>query len=105
MTKERWQEIVAQIKTGFSVEEQYQEDLDPGQAEIIEFSGPAGRIRLRFVTRPKLLDKKTAYSNRIGSGVNVDYVYSDSETVSHMEAYRWSDVRSDWEKFSAEDLF
>lgn len=74
-------------------------------AEVMEFNSPVGKMKLKYVTRPRLLDKKTGYSNRIGSNVKVDYVYSDTETVSHMEAYQWSDTRADWQKFSAESLF
>lgn len=105
MTTERWQEIKAQIKANFALLDQYEEDLSPGRAEVLEFSGPAGKFKIKCITRPKLLDKKTDYSNRIGSNVRVDYVYSDTETVSHIEAYQWSDARQDWEKFSADAMF
>lgn len=105
MTRERWQDIRAKIQADFEVLEEYQEDLDPGVAEVVKFNGPSGRIKLRYITRPKLLDKRTGYSNRIGSSVKVDYIYSASETVSHLEIYQWSEGRGDWEKFSAPALF
>ncbi len=105
MTTERWQEIKAQIRADFELIEEYQEDLDPGVAEVVEFNGPSAKMKLKYVTRPKLLEKRTGYSNRIGSNVNVDYIYSTSETTSHLEAWQWSEGRGDWEKFSAQALF
>lgn len=105
MTTERWQEIKANIKQNFSIEDNYEEDLEPGIAELIEFIGPQGRTLLRFVTKPKLLDKKTSFSNRAGSDVKVDYVYSDEETVSYLEVYNWSEDKDDWIKLDVEASF
>ena len=64
-----------------------------------------GKMKVRFVTKPKLLDKKTSYSNRIGSGVKVDYVFSDKESVSHLEVFQWSDESNDYKKIEAENIF
>lgn len=105
MTNERFQEIKANIKENFVLEDEYQEDLDPGIAENLQFVGPQGKMLLRFVTRPKLLDKKTTFSNRAGSDVKVDYVYSQDETSSHLEIYRWLDDKEDWEKIDSDSLF
>ena len=105
MTKERWQEIKIQVKNNFEIIDQYQEELDPGAAEVLEFVGPQGKIKLKFITKPKLLDKKTMYSNRAGSGVKVDYVYSPDETVNYLEVWQWSDSADDWHKLEGESLF
>jgi len=105
MTKERWQEIKANIKENFGIEDNYEQDLEPGIAELIEFTGPEGKMLLRFITKPKLLDKKTSFSNRAGSDVKVDYVYSEDETVSYLEVYSWSEDKDDWIKLDAEALF
>ena len=48
--------------------------------------------------KPRLLDEKTTYSNRIGSNVKIDKVYSEDEVVSYLNAYRWDEVNNDWEK-------
>jgi len=105
MTFERWQEIKNTIKVNFGIEDEYQEDLEPGLAEAIEFNGPQGKMLARFVTKPKLLDKKTSFSNRAGSDVKVDYVYSDNEVVSYLEIYTWSEDKEYWVKLEAENLF
>ncbi|MCD4760694.1 hypothetical protein K8R42_02235, partial [bacterium] len=64
MTNERWQEILANLRENFNISDEYEEDMDPGTAEAVEFEGPQGKMKVRFVTKPKLLDKKTSYSNR-----------------------------------------
>lgn len=105
MTKERWEELKREIKNKFEITDEYREDLEPGEADVVEFNGPTGQIKVRYVTKPKLLDKKTTYSNRVGSGVKVDYVFSDSEFVSHVEAYTLSPETNEWQKIEAQTLF
>lgn len=105
MTKEKWQEIKAGIKEKFGIEDEYEEDLEPGFAEVVEFNGPNGSMLARFVTKPKMLDKKTSFSNRAGSDVKVDYVFSDKEFVSYLEIYNWSEDKEEWQKLESADLF
>lgn len=105
MNKERWQEIKNQVKQNFELVDEYEEDLDPGIAQVLEFVGPSGQTKVRFVSRPKLLDKKTSYSNRAGSDVKVDYVYSSEESVNYLEAFVWSDDNGAWQKLNIESLF
>jgi hypothetical protein len=105
MTKERWQEIKANVKENLGIEDEYEQDLDPGIAEVLEFTGPEGQMLIRFVTKPKLLDKKTSFSNRAGSDVKVEYVFSEDEFVSYLEVYKWSEAKDDWEKIDSEALF
>ena len=105
MTKEKWQDIKKIIRSKFSIENEYEEDLSPGKAEVLEFNGPLGLIKARFIERPKLLDKKTNYSNRIGSDVKVGYIFSDTENVTHLELFLWSAEEDDWHKLDANSLF
>jgi len=99
MTKEKWQNILGQVKDSFTILEEGTEELeDEGGVEIefVVFNGPLGKMRLEFVTKPVLLDKKTTYSNRVGAETKIDYVYSDSETSSKMQAYKWSENDNEW---------
>lgn len=105
MNSDKWKEIKLNIKNTFGIDEEYEEELEPGSADVIEFNGPSGKMKVRFVTKPKMLDKKTSYSNRAGSAVKVDYVFSDTEFVSHMELYMWSDSDDEWKKMEAESIF
>ena len=105
MNEERWKEIKLQIKSTLEVEDEYTEELDPGEADVLEFVGPSGKMKVKFVTRPKFLDKKTTYSGRAAAGEKVDYVYSEDEVVSHMEVYNWLDTIDNWQKMEGESLF
>ncbi|MDD5071578.1 MAG: hypothetical protein PHQ42_02460 [Patescibacteria group bacterium] len=99
MTEEKWENIKGQIKDSFKVEDEGCEHSDErGGVDIdfIIFTGPLGRMKLEFVTKPVVLDKKTTYSRRIGSETKVDYVYSEDEKTSRLTAYKWDEGRDDW---------
>lgn len=104
MTKEKWTSIVGNIQDKFNVLEFEKEHIDDEggvDVEYIVFESPLGKIRLEFVERPVVLDKKTTYSRRIGSETKVDYVYSDTEKSSQMTAYKWDETQDDWIEMEA----
>lgn len=98
MTQEKWLDILASIKEKFTIEQNETLALEdsPGQKEVISFVTPAGKFKLERTVRPKVLDKKTTYSNRIGGQVKVDYVYSPDEMVDRLTAYRFDDATGGW---------
>lgn len=106
MTKERWQEIVSQIKDNFNVtlEEEYTGD-NSSQVKAIEFENNLGRLRLEFTVQPKVVDTKTFYSNRIGSDVKTEKIYSPDETSSFLKAFKWSDQSQLWSEIKIEKVF
>lgn len=104
MMPEKWKTILGNIKDNFSVEDEgnFHIDEDGGvDIEYIEFNGPMGKIRLEFIIKPVILDKKTIYSNRIGSETKVNYVYSEDEKSHTLMAYKWSEESDDWEEMAA----
>jgi len=104
MLPEKWQNLVEDIKDKFAVEEQGQEHLDEQggtDIEFIIFKGPLGRMKLEFITKPVVLDKKTIYSQRIGSQTNVEYVYSQDEKTHRLMAYKWDENQEDWLEIEA----
>lgn len=105
MTPDRWEEVRKLISNQFEVTDEYSLELDPGTADVLEFISPLGKLQVRFVKKPKVLDTKTTYSNRVGSDVKVEQVLSDEETVSHLEVFKWDDAKDDWSEFSADGLF
>ena len=107
MTKEKWEEIKGQIKDSFGVQEEKKEDLDfgPGEKEIILFNGPLGKMKLEFITRPVVLDKRAIASRRIGSHRTVEYIYSDTEKSYTMKAYKWDEEQNDWLEMEAGKTF
>jgi hypothetical protein len=99
MTEERWKDIIGKIKDNFQVEEEGKEHLEEMggiDIEFIIFAGPLGRMKLEFATKPVVLDKKTNYSNRIGSETKVNYVYSDTEKNCYLSAFKWDENQDNW---------
>jgi len=99
MIPEKWDEIKGMIKKNFEVFDSGKkevEDKPEANLEFIEFDGPLGKMRLEYITSPKVLDKKTNYSNRIGGNVTVEYVYSENEMVHTLKAYKWDDNDDTW---------
>ncbi len=104
MTKEKWEKIRGNILDNFEVLDKGSEHLeDEGGVDIdfIVFSGPLGKIRLEFIVKPVILDKKTTYSKRIGSETKVDYVYSETEKSEQLIAYKWNEDRDDWDEMDS----
>lgn len=99
MIPEKWQDILGNIKDNFEYENEAREHLDEeGGIDIhsIEFNGPMGRMRLEYITKPVIVDKKTTYSKRIGSETKVDYIYSENEKTNQLMVYRWDESQHDW---------
>ncbi|MDO8667970.1 MAG: hypothetical protein Q7K35_02615 [bacterium] len=104
MLPEKWQQIVGNIKDNFKVEadgkERFEED-GGSDIEYIIFNGPLGKMRLEFITRPVVLDRKTKYSNRLGATTVVEYVYSPDEKNHKLKAYKWDEAINDWLEMEA----
>lgn len=104
MTPEKWENLIDNIKDKFEVEEHKNEHLDEHggtDIEFIIFKGPLGRMKLEFIIKPRVLDKKTTYSRRIGSETAVEYIYSEDEKTHKLMAYKWDDFQNDWVEIDA----
>lgn len=104
MHLDRWKDILDQIHQYFAVEDQgiVESDEHGGTiSEFIIFTGPMGKMKLEFISKPRVIDKQTTYSNRIGSDVNIDYIYSPTEKVYTFLVYKWSEVDNDWQPVDA----
>ncbi|OGF24297.1 hypothetical protein A3H66_02070 [Candidatus Falkowbacteria bacterium RIFCSPLOWO2_02_FULL_45_21] len=104
MTSEKWQQIVGNIKDNYEVEEcekRYLEEQGGVEVEYIIFKGPLGRMKLEFITKPAVIDKKTKYSNRLGAETVVEYVYSPKEKSHKLKAYKWDEAINDWLEMEA----
>ncbi len=105
MTKEKWEDTKDMVKDQFEVEEEGKEELDDApnsSVEFIIFEGPLGRMKLEYITKPIVLDKKTIGSRRIGSDTTVEYIYSEDEFSNIFKAYKWENDR--WEEMEKERL-
>ena len=104
MRPEKWKDVVGNIKDNFQVEDEgstHMEDEGGVDIEYIVFKGPLGKMRLEFITKPIVLDKKTTYSKRIGSETKVDYVYSEDEKTNTLKAYKWDEDSDGWIEMDA----
>jgi hypothetical protein len=101
MNLEKWKDVKAKILDNFEVINQYNiaDEDTHGNAEIIEFNGPMGESKIEFHERDVVLDKHSNYSNRIGSSMSVDYIYSDSEKTYSIKVYK--KVAGSWEQIEA----
>lgn len=107
MTNEKWQNILGNIKDNFKYENESEEHLDDeGGVDIysIEFQGPLGKMRLEYISKPVILDKKTTYSKRIGSETKVDYIYSETEKTGQLMVYKWDETQDDWVEIDAKNF-
>ncbi len=104
MTIERWKDIHGNILDNFEVLEQGSDHIDAEggvDIEFIEFLGPLGKIRLEFITKPVILDKKTNYSHRGGSDTGVEYIYSETDKTNTLIAHKWSEDLDEWKEMDA----
>lgn len=104
MTPGKWQQTVGNIKDNFKVEANeklHVEAKGGADIEYIIFNGPLGRMKLEFITRPVVIDRKTKYSNRLGAPTVVEYVYSPDEKSHKLKAYKWDEAVSDWIEMEA----
>jgi hypothetical protein len=106
MTYERWQNLISTIKDKFKVTKEGREELNPGpgHVEFIECGTPLGKVRLELIVKPKILEKKTYYSNRVGSQTTVEYRYDENEHTLTLKALRWNEESDTWQEVKAESL-
>lgn len=103
MTKEKWLDLKDKIKDKFGIEQEQKstlEDVPDSVVETLIFDSPLGKIKLEWISKPKTLGEKTIYSNRIGSNVKVDKIYSEDEKAEYIKAYKldvdeWEEIKSD----------
>jgi len=101
MTKEKWLDLKDKIEERFNVEDFKKdtlEDVPNSVVEILIFNGPLGKIKLEWISKPKTLSEKTIYSNRIGSNVKVEKIYSEDERSEFLKAYKFDD--DEWEEIT-----
>lgn len=108
MTQDRWQQIKGMIFDDFSDVKEFVEKLEAperGSAEILEFNGPLGRMRIEYWTKPTILGKNVSGSRRVGSHHQVDYIYSETENSNFLLAYKWDNDQNDWLEIDLKNSF
>ena len=108
MSPEKWQATKNQIKSAFKDAEFFSEELkepDRGSIEILEFTGPLGRMRLEYTTKPLIIDKQVSGSRRIGSHHEVKYIFSETEISHIFNAFKWDEEKDDWVEIDLKNSF
>ena len=98
MNAEKWGEIIDLVKEKFGIIEQGKETLDPGpgEGEFLIFEGPLGKMKVVREVKPLVIDKKVHSSRRIGSMATEEFIYSDTEKIEKLKAYRWDEDGQGW---------
>ncbi len=105
MTKEKWLDLKEKIHSKFEVIENKQgtiEDVPDSHTETVVFSGPLGKVKIEWHSKPKTLGEDTLYSNRVGGRVEVKKIYSDTERSEFIKVFL--DKNGEWEEISAGDF-
>lgn len=105
MTKDKWLDLKDKVREKFDLEEEKAnalEDVPDSVCETLIFSSPLGKIKLEWISKPRTLDEKTIFSNRIGSNVKVEKVYSEDERSEYIKAYKFN--IDEWEEINADSF-
>jgi hypothetical protein len=103
MTEERWLDLRQKIISGYTVLDQGEEStaIAGEKVNFIEWEMPGKEMRAEYHTRPKVLEKKTFYSNRIGSDIKEEFVYSNDEQVSFAKFFQKNSEDMEWQEIEA----
>lgn len=99
MNPEKWPDIKEKVLASFAVlnQEVITNVAERETVESIEFQSPLGKIKLEWLKKPKVVGRKTQYSNRVGSNIAVDYLLSDDEYIYALTVYQWNQAADDWQ--------
>ncbi len=106
MYQRKWENLVDQIERVFGFIDHTTEEY-PGRrltVETVEFEGASGRMKLERSVKPVVLEKKTTFSKRVGSDVEIEYVLSDDEFVDTVKCYRWDKLARQWRQIDIAEL-
>lgn len=107
MTDEKWQDLKDLVREKFEIiEEKNEPDIMTddigneikGEKDILIFNGPMGKMMVSMTKRPVILDKKSHYHKTQAGKALTEYVVSDTELTSRVEAFTWDDLAQDWEE-------
>jgi hypothetical protein len=88
MNEDRWEEIKHLVKNKFELEKEEKVKEEEKEIERLIFQGPLGRMKLEWITKPRVIDIKTSGSSRRGGvAQKIEKVYSQDEFVSFLKAF------------------
>jgi hypothetical protein len=106
MHQRKWEELLDKIDRLFGFIEHTSEEF-PERRTTVEtavFDGASGRMKLERVVKPLLLEKKVSYSKRAGAESDVEYIYSEDESVDIVRFYKWDRLAREWKQIEMADI-
>jgi len=106
MHEKKWDALLDKIEKLFGFLDHEIEEIPERQMtiETAVFDGASGRMKLERTVKPLLLEKKVTFSKRIGSESDVEYIYSEDETVDIVKFYKWDRLRHEWKQIEMDEL-
>lgn len=106
MTYEKWQDIKEMVLSNFEVCEEGVDRVDEmTEVEFIIFKKGEEKLKLTLRKKPKVIEKKTIYSKRIGSETKEDYVYDPEQKVLSFHAYLFDEREDRWVEMKGDSGF
>lgn len=106
MHPDKWENLKETLRKNFKV---LTEETEPGEhenetIERLVVESPVGKVKLEWISKPKVLDVRATYAKRGNSVRDVKYIYSDEETVHTMKVYKWDTTKDDWQPFDVSEF-
>ena len=106
MYQRKWEDLLDKVEKMFGFIEHTTEEYPERRmtVETAVFDGASGRIKLERTKKPVVLDQKTTYSKRVGSGVTMEYILSDDEYVDTVRFFRWDRLVREWKQIDMAEI-
>lgn len=106
MTYEKWLSLKGTLQDKFPGTEIGKEKMveEDGEKEFIVCNTPVGRVKLEMVIKPRVIGKKTHYTNRFGAATTVEYEYDENEKTYTFKAYQMNSASGEWEEFKSDSF-
>ncbi len=106
MHPDKWENLKETLRKNFKV---LTEETSPGEhenetIERLEVESPIGKVKLEWISKPKVLDVRATYAKRGKSVSDIKYIYSDKETVHTLKVYKWDEAKNDWQPFDVSEF-
>ncbi len=106
MTYEKWTSLKGTLQDKFPGTQVGKEPLPDadGTKELVVCHTPIGQVKLEMLIKPRVIGKKTHYTNRFGAATTVEYEYDDNEKSYTFKAYQMSKVNGEWEEIKSDSF-
>ncbi len=106
MHQTKWDGLLDKIEKLFGfIEHTFEEYPERRKSvETVVFDGASGRMMLERTVKALFLERKAAYSKRVGSETEFENIYSENEVVDVVRYYKWDKLAWEWKEIDIFDL-